>query len=151
MPQREGIRRVRIDVSGDFYRQDLFRAWCEVARRHPELMFYAYTKSLHFWVANKELVPANFKLTASKGGKFDHLITEHALKYAEVVFSESQAQKLGLQIDHDNNLAWSQDNSFALLLHGTQEAGTPAAKALSALHKAGHTGYGSKTKNLIPA
>lgn len=136
--------RVRVHVSGDFFSADYFNAWCDVARSRPETLFYAYTKSLRIWVDNRDSVPANFKLTASYGGRFDYLIKEHGLKYALVVFSIEQAERLGLEIDHDDSLAYGQDKSFALLLHGTQPKGTIAAKALSALKAQGHTGYGKK-------
>lgn len=139
----EKCARVRIHVSGDFFSGEYFRAWCLVARFHPLVTFYAYTKSLKIWVANKESVPANFKLIASKGGAWDSLISEHNLRYAEVVFSREQAEALGLVIEEaEDELAYGSDGSFALLLHGTQEAGTESAKALSALKADGWTGYG---------
>jgi hypothetical protein len=140
---------VRVHVSGDFYSETYFRAWMNVAVQRPETVFYAYTKSLRIWVDNLDLVPANFKLNASKGGRWDHLIAQHNLKYAEVVFSVEQAKGLGLEIDHDDSHAFTQDRSFALLLHSTQPAGSIAAKALSALKAQGFTGYSSK-KNIQP-
>ena len=137
-------RIVRIHVSGDFYSQVYFDAWMEVARRNPQTLFYAYTKSLKFWVTRMNQLPDNFKLNASRGGLLDALIDKVGLKSAEVVFSEDEAVKRGLEIDHNDSLAYGQDKSFALLLHGTQPAGSIAAKALSALRKLGKTGYGKK-------
>ena len=52
----------------------------------------------------------------------------------------------GLVIDHDDTSAYMQNNSFALLLHGTQPKGSKAAKALSALRKEGIGGYGKQKK-----
>ena len=135
--------RVRVHVSGDFFSAEYFRAWCQVAVNHPDKVFYAYTKSLKIWVENRELVPPNFKLVASKGGVWDGLIQTHGLRYAEVVFSRAQAEALGLAIEEaQDELAYGSDSSFALLLHGQQEAGTESAKALSALKADGWTGYG---------
>jgi len=54
-----------------------------------------------------------------------------------VVFSEEEAAKLGLEIDHDDSHAYKGDKSFALLLHGTQPKGTMAAKAKNKLVTAG--------------
>jgi hypothetical protein len=142
---------VRVHVSGDFYSEMYFRAWMSVAAQRPETVFYAYTKSLRIWVDNLHLVPANFKLNASKGGRWDHLIKEHGLKYAEVVFSVDQAEGLGLEIDHDDSHAFAQEGSFALLLHSTQPAGSIAAKALSALKAQGHTGYSKKQLQPVAA
>jgi hypothetical protein len=66
--------------------------------------------------------------TASYGGKYDNLIEKHNLRYAKVVYSEDEATRLHLEIDHDDSHAMSHGASFALLLHGTQPAGTVAAK-----------------------
>jgi hypothetical protein len=135
---------VRVHVSGDFFNDAYFQAWMSVALERPQTVFYAYTKSIKTWIENRALVPGNFKLTASFGGKDDQLISEHGLKRALVVFSVDQAEKLGLEIDHDDSHAYGSERSFALLLHGTQPKGSVAAKALSVLKAQGHTGYSKK-------
>jgi len=135
---------IRVHVSGDFFNAEYFRAWMQVASQRPEVTFYAYTKSVKIWVDNKNLVPPNFKLTASHGGTHDHLIDRYLLKYALVVFSVEQAKALGLEIDHDDSHAYGSDRPFALLLHGTQPKGSESAKALSALKSQGFTGYSKK-------
>jgi hypothetical protein len=138
---------VRVHVSGDFFNQDYFRAWMRVAAIRSDCVFYAYTKSVKTWIENRDMVPVNFKLTASHGGTHDHLIKEHGLKTAIVVFSVDQANKLGLEIDHDDSHAYASDRSFALLLHGTQPKGSTAAKSLSALKAQGHKGYSASRKH----
>src|SRR5262245_24890508 len=40
--------KVRVHVSGDFFSQAYFDAWCLVARARPDVLFYAYSKSLPF-------------------------------------------------------------------------------------------------------
>ena len=128
---------VRIHVSGDFFNQRYFNAWCSVARLNPDILFYAYTKSLKYWLEYKEEpyseIPSNLKLTASWDHSNSRLIQRHRLKFAQVVFSEEEAAKLGLEIDHDDSHAYKGDKSFALLLHGTQPKGTMAAKAKNKL------------------
>jgi hypothetical protein len=143
-------RLVRVHVSGDFFVESYFLAWMMVAVARPETVFYAYTKSVNLWVLNRSKVPGNFKLTASFGGRWDHLIREYGLKSATVVFSVEQAEALGLAIDHDDSLAYGQDKSFALLLHGTQPKDSVAAKALSALKAQGHKGYSRKERKAEP-
>jgi hypothetical protein len=142
LPPSAGV--VRIHVSGDFYSQTYFDAWLEVARRRPDTLFYAYTKSLPYWVRRKDELPNNLVLTASYGGTHDHLIEKHNLRYAKVVLSEAEAAPLGLELDHDDSHAMKQGPSFALLIHGSQPAGTEASKAISALRKQGEFGYGEK-------
>lgn len=138
------IAKVRVHASGDFFSEAYFRAWMTVAKTLPHIVFYAYTKSLPYWVNSLELVPDNFKLNASKGGKFDHLISEHNLKYVEVVHSEAEAKKKKLKVDHNDSFAWAIDKSFALLIHGTQPAGTEASKAMQKLRVQGVNGYSRK-------
>ena len=136
---------IRVHIGGDFFNQTYFDAWMEIARRNPSIVFYSYTKSLSFWVARLDKIPSNYRLTASKGGRQDELIEKHDLRSAEVVFSESEANIRGLEIDHDDSHAYSEDpKSFALLIHGTQPKGTEAAKSLASLRRSGWTGYSKK-------
>jgi len=154
---------VRMHVNGDFFTDEYFQAWCEIARRRPGhiewvdvegclkpkpvgTIFYAYTKAVHVMTFTD--LPSNLKLTASHGGSQDHAIDELGLKHAKVVYSEQEALDLGLEIDHDDTHAWARDESFALLIHGTQPAGSDAGKALSALRKTGWTGYNKSNKKL---
>lgn len=134
MPRDTGV--VRIHVGGDFKTQAYFDAWSYAAKSRPDVLFYAYTKSLPFWIKRKSQLPANFVLTASRGGYKDKLIQEHNLRESVVVYSENEAADLGLDIDHDDSHAADpakRGQSFALLLHGVQPKGTEAAAALTAL------------------
>ena len=140
LPKDVGI--VRIHVAGDFFNQEYMHAWYTVALRNPRTLFYAYTKSLPFWVGGISEFPEiwNFVLTASYGGRNDHMIDEFNLRSAKVVFSEAEANILGLEIDHDDSHAARpslRDTSFALLLHGTQPKGSEAAEALKVLKRDG--------------
>lgn len=138
---------IRIHVSGDFFSQRYFDAWVKVARARPGILFYAYTKSLPFWIKRLGTLPDNLVLTASVGGRYDHLIAKHKLRYAAIVFSEAEAEAEGLTIDHDDTLAADPDfGPFALLLHGTQAPGSEASKALVQLRKKGWNGYSKATK-----
>ena len=87
------------------------------------------------------------KLTASWDESNSSIITMKNLKFAKVVFSEKEAAKLGLEIDHDDSHAYEGDKSFALLLHGTQPKGTMAAKAKNKLVTSGvkHS-YGKRNR-----
>ena len=124
---------IRVHQAGDFFNEKYFLAWMQVASLNPSKTFYAYTKSFGYWVKNIDKVPANFKLNASEGSKLDNLIAEHGLKSAKVVFHPSEAKKLGLKIDHTDELAYKSDKSFALLLHGAQPKGSKSSEALKQL------------------
>jgi hypothetical protein len=128
---------IRIHVAGDFKLLNYFDAWREVAARNPGRRFYAYTKSLPFWIRRLDELPSNLLLTASRGGKADCLIDEHGLREARVVFAEAEADALGLEVDHDDSHAALPGPSFALLIHGIQPAGSEAGRAVRALRGRG--------------
>ena len=104
---------VRIHASGDFYSQQYFDMWLELCRQHPEVEFWAYTKSLKYWIARIDSIPDNLVLTASRGGRSDHLIDEHNLKNVEVIKHPSEAN--GRPIDQGDDQARKPGVNFCLL------------------------------------
>ena len=134
MPKNLGI--CRIHVAGDFFNEEYFKAWQAVAYTNPTRLFYAYTKSLNYWVRLRDHLPSNLVLTASRGGRLDHMIDEYNLRESKVVFSEAEADALGYEIDHTDELAAIpeiRDESFALLIHGVQPKGSEASAAIKRL------------------
>ena len=132
---RKSFDPFRIHIGGEFYNQLYFDAWLKFAFDNPYRVFYAYTKSLPYWINRLEEIPSNLSLTASYGGRADNLIAEHNLKSAIVVNHPDEAERLQLEIDHDDSHAIANDNkSFALLIHGTQPAGTISADAIKRMN-----------------
>lgn len=122
--------KVRVHTGGDFYSLHYMLAWFEVARREPNRLFYAYTKSVHFWLQASNFKPDNFKLVASMDGEYDHLVDKHGLRRSIVVYSPEEAAAAGAPVDTDDSHAW--DDSipvFAHLIHGMQPKGSQAAAA----------------------
>lgn len=133
---------IRAHVGGDFFNKSYFLAWMRLAKEFKPTQFYAYTKRIDLWLQNLDQIPSNFELNASRGGRFDHLIDEHNLKSAEVIYSYEEAVRKGLELDHDDSHAYNPGPSFGQLIHGTQPAGSDASKALRNLNKNhGYTGY----------
>ena len=135
MPKNLGI--CRIHVAGDFFNSDYMFAWINMAMVHTDRLFYAYTKSLKYWLQHMEWIERldNFILTASYGGRDDDLIFKHGLRHCRVVGSEAEST---LPIDHDDSHAArpsQRHNSFNLLIHGTQPKGSEASEALKLLKK----------------
>ena len=122
---------MRVHVGGDYFSKKYLQAWIEVAKKNPDKIFYSYSKSLHFF--KQFALPENLVLTASRGGKYDDLIDLHGWKEALVVYSEQEAEEKGLEIDHDATHAAFGEKNFALLIHGTQPAGSAASIALQKL------------------
>jgi hypothetical protein len=147
MPDNLGI--CRIHVAGDFFSADYMFSWLTMAMMHPTRLFYAYTKSLKYWLHHMAWIDQvdNFILTASYGGRDDELIAEHGLRSAKVIFSEAEAGDL--EIDHDDSHAARpslKNQDFALLIHGTQPKGSEAATALKQLK-----GRGSYSRKKLAA
>ena len=124
---------MRVHVGGDYFNKEYLQAWIEVAKLHPDKVFYSYSKSLHLF--KQFALPENLVLTASRGGKHDDLIDLHGWKEALVVYSEEEAAERGLEIDHDDTHAAFGEENFALLIHGTQPAGSMASQALQAIKR----------------
>jgi hypothetical protein len=140
MPKNAGV--IRIHVGGDFFNEKYMMAWLRMAWAYPNVLFYAYTKSLKFWVNLRGFIEEtpNLVLTASYGGRLDHMIEPEGFRSAKVVYSESEAKELGLEIDHDDSHAADpskKDNDFALLIHGVQPAGSEASQAIKILKAEG--------------
>jgi len=120
--------KLRIHESGDFYNNEYFEAWMMVAQRMPEMSFYAYTKSVPYVKYAEEKLKniPNFAITLSKGGRADDQLENIDIKQSEVFQRPEDAYEAGLVVDLDDTLAMQpggRDKTFALLVHGTQEAG----------------------------
>ena len=104
---------VRIHMSGDFYSQDYFDMWLQICKENPSVEFWAYTKSITYWVNRLDSIPDNLTLTASRGGKQDQLIEEHGLKNVEIIKTKEQAN--GRPIDEKDQQARTPNVNFCLL------------------------------------
>lgn len=133
MPVDLGI--CRIHVGGDFFNRMYFLAWLSLAELHSDRLFYAYTKSLPYWLKYRHYVDSlpNFVLTASYGGRHDDLIQSEKLRYAVVLDTMDKLLKNKLAVDHDDSHAADpskKTESFSLLIHNTQPAGSEASQVL---------------------
>lgn len=106
-------KNVRIHASGDFYNQAYFDMWLLVARCNPEINFWAYTKSISYWVNRINEIPANLILTASYGGRQDNLIKLHNLK--NVIVYNSYKKLILRPIDTNDDYARMPNINFALM------------------------------------
>ena len=133
LANKKNIDKFRIHESGDFYHPLYLESWLNVAKFNKDIKFYCYSKSLKYFL--EVLLPNNFYLTASYGGKYDYLINEgYFTRYSKVVFSIEEAKRLGLEIDTDDSCCFK-NKPFALLLHGLQEKNTASAEALKLIKR----------------
>lgn len=151
---RRYTQRVRLFESGDCFSTAFRDGILGAAKGLPHLVLYFYTKNLPLWIDAKRerllLLPDNLFITASWGGRFDRLIKPFFPRNSRVVFDQAEADRLGLPIDHTDELAYdARPQAFAHLLHGVPKAGTPAAEAMKTRRRLGQfTGYGRSNKSL---
>jgi hypothetical protein len=71
-----GGRSVSIHDAGDFFDEAYLAHWLEVATSAPDVLFYAYTKEVAAYRRAEAagLVPKNFVVIFSLGGRQDHLV-----------------------------------------------------------------------------
>lgn len=116
-PKNVGI--LRFHVAGDLFKKDQFLAYCNLAKENSKTKFYGYTKNLKVWTENKDSMPNNFRIVASRGGRLDHMITEYNLSESVVIDNEKEAKKIGYPIDYDDSHAL-RGVSSCLVIHGVQ-------------------------------
>lgn len=105
---------VRIHAAGDFFNQAYFDMWLEIASENPEIEFWAYTKSINYWINRLDQIPKNLTLTASYGGRQDELIEKYNLKSVKV-YQSKELVPPGIGIDQNDDLARTPNINFALL------------------------------------
>ncbi|MCP5003716.1 MAG: hypothetical protein GY941_07145 [Planctomycetes bacterium] len=110
---------IRVHSSGDFYSEEYFKMWLDLCQKNPSIEFWAYTKSLLFWVNNINKVPKNLTLTASRGGLYDHFIDDYNLKNVIVVKNKDSTNSL--PIDIKDREARKKDVNFCLLDNNNKE------------------------------
>lgn len=152
---RTYTERVRWFTAGDCFNHLLRDALLEIGKRHPELLFYLYSKNLPLWLDDGRPLhlPDNLFLTASWGGRYDFLLLDGLFpRTARVVNTYEEAAELGLAIDFDDRLAYSpQPRHFAHLVHGTQPMGSAAGAAISDRRKRGlFSGYSNGKRHNQP-
>ena len=100
---------IRIHDSGDFYSIEYLLKWVDIATQNTNVIFYAYTKSIKFFL-HKEfplhldglLLPKNLKIIFSEGSKTDDLINVNKHRHARIFKSINDLLQSGY-IDASNN------------------------------------------------
>ena len=92
---------VRIHDSGDFYSPTYLQKWLDIATQNKDVIFYAYTKSIKFFVDGLKL-PKNLKIIFSEGSKTDNLIDVNKHRHARI-FKSKELLKAAGYIDASSN------------------------------------------------
>ena len=115
--RRKLIEKVRIHDSGDFYSKKYFEKWLEIAFLNPKIEFYAYTKMVK--MIKFYILPDNFKIIYSFGGKQDRLIDTNTDRHSQVFSNETDLNNSKyIDASHDDNLALTENKRVGLIYHG---------------------------------
>ena len=108
---------VRIHDSGDFYSPLYLQKWVDIANDNKEVIFYAYTKSIKFFVEGFT-VPTNLKIIFSEGSKRDDLINVNIHRHARIFKTSNELKAAGYIDASANDLQAITDNKkVGLIFH----------------------------------
>lgn len=109
---------LRIHDSGDFFSEDYLNLWFRIIEANPNVKFYAYTKQVSMF--KLKILPKNFTVVFSFGGKEDNLIDEKKDRFSKVFKNESVLNKLSFQNVSSSDLKASQKRfrKIGLIAHG---------------------------------
>tara|TARA_R110000744_G_scaffold304025_1_gene412599 strand:- start:1306 stop:1929 length:624 start_codon:yes stop_codon:yes gene_type:complete len=115
---------VRIHDSGDFYSIKYLQKWIQIAEFNPSIIFYAYTKSIKFFVndlfpdTDTLLLPDNMKIIFSEGSKTDELINAREHRHARIFKTSEELNAAGYIDASENDLQAITDNKkVGLIFH----------------------------------
>jgi hypothetical protein len=89
----QGGKSVRIHDSGDFFSEEYFLLWLDIAKENPNVFFYAYTKEVA--MVKKHQLPDNFVIIFSMGGTQDYLVDKEKDRHADVFPSIEALEEAG--------------------------------------------------------
>lgn len=108
---------IRIHDSGDFYSAEYLVKWLNIMARYPQVQFYAYTKMVELFKGR--MLPPNFKVIYSLGGKQDNLINQATDRHSKVFESTQELLASGyVNTSHDDMLALGDNPKIGLVYHG---------------------------------
>ena len=98
---------IRIHDGGDFYSEDYALMWLDIAKSNPQCTFYAYTKEVKMFKEDiSNMIPNNFIVIYSYGGKQDDLIDRENDRHSDVFPDYDEMIKLGYKdIEEDDKLS----------------------------------------------
>lgn len=116
--KRRKVKILRIHDSGDFYSEAYLKKWLTVVEQNPKVQFYAYTKMVPLFA--KRILPANFKVIFSYGGKWDHRIVPEIHAHAQVFPSTQELKKAKYADSSRDDSVALRSRKVGLVYHGAK-------------------------------
>ena len=107
---------IRIHDSGDFYSVEYLQKWVDIATQNTNVIFYAYTKSIKFFINGLKL-PKNLKIIFSEGSKTDNLINVNKHRHARIFKSKELLEAAGYTNASEDDLKAIQENKKVGLVY----------------------------------
>lgn len=116
--KRKKATHIRIHDSGDFYSPAYLNKWLNICKSNPGVIFYAYTKSIKFFLESALQIPTNLNVIFSEGSKNDELIKPDTMRHARIFDSLQELTAAGYIDASNNDLNAIQENKkVGLIFH----------------------------------
>lgn len=116
------VHAIRWNDSGDVFGRGYFMVMKSVMEACPETNFYAYSKQIGLFkkLEAEGMLPSNFTVIYSEGGKFDHLIDKDKDRHSHVFSSEEDCLKAGYVLNEEDDKPATDRNilKIGLVVHG---------------------------------
>lgn len=114
---------VRIHDTGDFYSESYTMKWLTIARMHPDVKFYAYTKMVTMFLRFEsvgKIPPYNFRIIYSYGGIEDQYIPSDK-PHARIFKTIEELTSAGYVDCSSNDLLVYTTDKIGLVYHGVKK------------------------------
>ncbi len=130
------IHAIRIHDSGDFFNRAYFMVWKTIMEALPTVKFYAYTKMVPMFkkLEAEGMLPANFTVIYSQGGKFDNLIDKSKDRHSRVFSTEEDCIAAGYVLNEEDDMPATDPTikKIGLVVHGPIVYDKKMSKAVAA-------------------
>lgn len=117
---KRNVHAIRIHDSSDFFSRAYFMVWKSIMEALPNINFYAYTKMVPLFkkLEAEGMLPSNFTVIYSEGGKFDHMIDKD--RHSHVFSTEEECLAAGYVLNEEDDKPATDKNimKIGLVVHG---------------------------------
>lgn len=120
--RKRKVHAIRIHDASDYISRAYFMVWKTIMEACPEVMFYSYTKVIPLFkkLEAEGMLPKNFTVIYSEGGKFDHLIDKSKDRHSHVFSTEADCIAAGYVLNEEDDMPATDPSimKIGLVVHG---------------------------------